>query len=97
MDDVFVKVLLLPEIPNTFTPNGDGVNDTWDIKYLSSYPSTTVQVFNRDGNLVFNSNSYSTGWDGKYKNKDLPVGMYYYIITAKQGELKYSGSVLIVR
>ncbi|MBK0381916.1 PKD domain-containing protein [Pedobacter sp. SD-b] len=97
MDDVFVKVLLLPEIPNTFTPNGDGVNDTWDIKYLSSYPSMTVQVFNRYGNLVYNSKSYTTPWDGKFNNKDLPEGLYYYIITAKQGELKYSGSVLIVR
>lgn len=97
MDDVFIKVLLLPEIPNTFTPNGDGVNDTWDIKYLSSYPSITLQVFNRDGNLVYNATSYISPWDGKYKNKDLPEGAYYYIITAKQGELKYSGSVLIFR
>jgi gliding motility-associated-like protein len=97
MDDVFVKVLLLPEIPNTFTPNGDGVNDTWDIKYLSSYPSSTVQIFNRNGSLVFSSARYTTPWDGKFNNKDLPSGMYYYIITAKQGELKYSGSVLIVR
>ncbi|OAQ42063.1 hypothetical protein A5893_02810 [Pedobacter psychrophilus] len=97
IDDVFIKVLLLPEIPNTFTPNGDGVNDIWDIKYLSSYPSVTIQVFNRDGNLVYNALSYTSAWDGKFNNKDLPQGIYYYIITAKQGELKYSGSVLIVR
>lgn len=95
-DDVFVKVLQFPEIPNTFTPNGDGVNDTWNIKYLESYPTSTIKIFNRYGKDVFTSGTYQP-WDGKLNNEYLPAGMYYYIITANGGELKYSGSLMLVR
>jgi len=97
IDEVFVKVLQYPEIPNTFTPNGDGVNDTWDIKYLESYPDITITVFDRNGKEVFKTIKYKSGWDGKNNNVDLPVGVYYYIVTAKAGELKYTGSVVIIR
>lgn len=96
-DDVFVKVLKFPEIPNTFTPNGDGVNDTWNIKYLSSYPNASIKIFNRYGKEVFNANNYATPWDGKLNNEYLPEGVYYYIILAKNGELKYSGSVTLIK
>ncbi len=95
-DSMVVKVLQFPEIPNTFTPNGDGVNDTWNIKYLDSYPSSTMRIFNRYGKEIFASGRY-TPWDGKLNNEYLPEGMYYYIITAKDGELKYSGSLMLVR
>lgn len=95
-DSVFVKVLQFPEIPNTFTPNGDGVNDTWNIKYLDSYPNSSIKVFNRYGKEVFSTKQYKP-WDGKVNNEYLPEGMYYYIITAKDGQLKYSGSLLLVK
>ncbi|HET8829259.1 MAG TPA: PKD domain-containing protein, partial [Pelobium sp.] len=95
-DNVFVKVLQFPEIPNTFTPNGDGVNDMWNIKYLESYPSSTIKIFNRYGKEVFTSGRYQP-WDGKLNNEYLPAGMYYYIITANGGELKYTGSLMLVR
>lgn len=96
-DEVAVKVLEFPEIPNAFTPNGDGVNDTWNIKYLDSYPSSTVKVFNRYGKEVFFSAQKYVPWDGKQNGQYLPEGMYYYMITANGGELKYSGSLLLVK
>ncbi|MBU2046274.1 MAG: gliding motility-associated C-terminal domain-containing protein, partial [Bacteroidetes bacterium] len=96
-DEVFVKVLQYPEIPNTFTPNGDGVNDTWSIKYLDSYPSSTIKIFNRYGIDVFKADRYTEPWDGRLNGVDLPTGTYYYIITANNGSLKYTGSVLLVR
>ncbi|WP_442796099.1 PKD domain-containing protein [Pelobium manganitolerans] len=94
--DVFVKVLQFPEIPNTFTPNGDGINDVWNIKYLDSYPDCTIKIYNRYGKEVFVSTKYKA-WDGKLDAQDLPEGTYYYVITAKNNELKYSGSLLLVR
>ena len=96
-DTVFVKLLKAPTIPNVFTPNGDGINDTWQIQYLESYPGATVQVFNRYGQIVFNSIGYSKPWDGTYNGKPLPAGTYYYIINPKNGRKQIAGFVDIVR
>jgi gliding motility-associated-like protein len=96
-DEVLVKVLKTPTIPNVFTPNGDGVNDKWVIEYLESYPGATVEVFNRYGSLVYRSTGYTKAWDGKFSGKDMPAGTYYYIINPKNGRKQISGFVDIVR
>jgi gliding motility-associated-like protein len=83
-------------IPNAFSPNGDGINDTWQIEYLESYPGTTVDIFNRYGQKVFSSVGYTKPWDGKYNGKVLPVGTYYYVINPKNGRSTMSGSVTII-
>jgi len=94
---VTVTVLLAPVVPNSFTPNSDGTNDTWVIKYLDTYTDCTVDVFNRYGQKVFSSVGYAAPWDGKYNNKDLPVGVYYYLINPKHGRGAMSGSLTILR
>ena len=97
-DQVFVKVLKTPQVPNAFSPNGDGINDRWNIKYLESYPGCTVEVFNRQGQLVFAStDGYTKPWDGTNKGNVLPVGTYYYVIDPKNGRKKLSGSITILR
>jgi gliding motility-associated-like protein len=97
MDDVFIKVLKAPLIPNAFSPNGDGNHDFWEIEYLESYPGATIDVFDRSGRLVFNSVGYSVKWDGKLNGQPLPVGTYYYIINPKNGRNLMSGSITIIR
>ena len=94
---VNVIVAGLPEIPNTFTPNNDGLNDTWNIKYLETYVNAKITIFNRFGNPVFNSLGYDVPWDGKTKGKEVPVGVYYYIIDPKNGDKPFSGSVTVIR
>lgn len=95
---VAVKVLKAPIVNNTFTPNGDGINDTWVIKYLESYPKATVTIFNRLGEQLFFSNGYPIAWDGRYRGADLPTGVYYYIINPNTaGRRTYSGYVSIIR
>ncbi|MES2809142.1 MAG: MBG domain-containing protein [Bacteroidota bacterium] len=84
-------------IPNTFTPNNDGVNDTWKIPALASYPNCFVQVFNRNGIIVHASTGYSTDWDGTSNGKQLPGGVYYYVIDARFAGMKASGYITIVR
>jgi gliding motility-associated-like protein len=96
-DDVFVHVLQNPEIPNTFTPNGDSINDEWNIKYLSSYPQATVNVFNRYGGKVYSGTGTTKGWDGKYNGEYVPVGVYYYVIDPKNGRKIISGSLTVLR
>jgi gliding motility-associated-like protein len=94
---VVVSVLKLPIVPNAFTPNNDGVNDTWDIKYLNSYPDATVEVFNRYGAKVYSSNGYAIPWDGKFKGANLPFGVYYYVINPKRGRTAMTGSLTIIK
>ncbi|MBK7433908.1 MAG: PKD domain-containing protein [Chitinophagaceae bacterium] len=96
-DDVFVKLLKFPVIPNTFTPNNDGINDTWRIDYLETYPDNWVQVFTRAGQKVFESRGYTKPWDGTIKGKPLPVDTYYYIIEPGSGRDPITGYVTIVK
>jgi gliding motility-associated-like protein len=84
-------------IPNMFTPNGDGINDYWNIPVFQKNKYFTVTIFNRYGALVFSSVGYGTPWDGTYNGKSLPVGTYYYIIDPKNGGSKLTGSVTILR
>jgi gliding motility-associated-like protein len=83
--------------PNTFTPNGDGINDVWNIPALVAYPNCTVGIYNRNGIPVYNSIGYPKAWDGTYNGKPLPVGTYYYVIDPKDGNRATSGSVTIIR
>jgi SulP family sulfate permease len=77
-------------IPPAFTPNGDGVNDDWDIKNIDQFPNAEVIVFNKNDEAVFKSRGYKDAWNGKYKGSLLPPGEYKYQIKLN-GE---SGDVL---
>ncbi len=81
-------------IPNTFTPNGDGINDTWVIEGLDE--TGTVKVFTRWGAEVYQNVGYPTPWNGEFSGKKLAPGVYYYIVTAKSGTQKFSGSLTII-
>lgn len=96
-DQVFVRVYKEIAVPNAFTPNGDGMNDAWNIAGLISYPKVTVRVFNRYGTVLFSSIGYDKPWVGKFKGEDLPESVYYYIIDLNNGEEVRSGSVSILK
>jgi gliding motility-associated-like protein len=79
-----VVINALPlNIPNAFSPNGDGVNDTWVINGLIKYSSVTVSVFNRWGNKVFYSTGAYTPWDGAVNGIPVSSGTYYAIVELK--------------
>jgi gliding motility-associated-like protein len=84
-------------VPNTFTPNGDGVNDFWVIKGIATYPSALVQIFTRYGQKVFESRGYSQPFDGNYNNAKLPPGVYYYIINLNSNCNLQAGSLTLIR
>lgn len=94
VDKVRVKVVE-PEVPNAFSPNGDGINDRWAIKYLETYVNASVQIFNRYGQKVFTSGS--DPWDGTYNGKEIPIGVYYYIIEPNNGRKRMVGSITLLR
>jgi gliding motility-associated-like protein len=98
-DQVTVTVRPPIRIPNAFTPNGDGRDDTWQIEFIEQFPDNTVTVFNRWGNKIFSVNNYSRAneWRGDINGQPAPVGTYYYVVVTK-GPLgrSYSGSITIL-
>ena len=72
-------------IASAFSPNGDGVDDTWQIANIAEYPGNRVTVFNRWGNKLFQTDNYGPGneWSGTVNGQPAPVGTYYFVITAK--------------
>lgn len=96
-DAAFVRVYKKLQIPNVFSPNGDGINDTWTIRYLDTYPAANVKVFTRTGQLVFETKTGGREWDGTYNGSPLPLATYYYVIDLNIGQPPVSGWVMIVR
>ncbi|RFZ82916.1 hypothetical protein DYU05_12210 [Mucilaginibacter terrenus] len=84
-------------IANTFTPNGDGRNDLWDIPELVNFPDCVFSVYNRYGKVVYRSVGYTKPWDGTYSGNQLAPGTYYYLIDLKTGRPPLSGPVTILR
>jgi gliding motility-associated-like protein len=95
-DSVKVKVYKAVYVPNAFTPNGDGLNDTWNIPTLNAFSDYEIRVFNRWGQLVYLSKNKS-GWDGRLNGKDQPTGVYPYVISIKDTDVILKGWVVIVR
>ena len=97
-DEITITVLPKVAIPNTFTPNNDGINDGWEIKGLAEYKNCRVEIFNRWGAKVYSSVGYPKSWDGRsLTGQELPIATYYYIIYLNTEEAPVSGSVTIVR
>lgn len=94
-----VAVTVAPPIviPNTFTPNGDGINDVWDIQGLIAYTSADVNIYDRNGQRIFHSIGYGIPWNGTYNNKPLPFGTYYYVIDPKFFYKTFSGYITLVK
>jgi gliding motility-associated-like protein len=91
---VIVHVLDRLHIPTAFTPNQDGINDTFEI-FNPKNEILEVRIFNRWGAVIFQSTGYEHPWDGTFRNETVPAGSYPYLVRTPFGE--YRGSVLILR
>lgn len=86
-------------VPNTFTPNGDGLNDLFDIPQ-TNMTAFHIRIFNRWGALLFESDAETTRWDGTYKGAAVAEDVYVYTITAKDANHKeyvWRGHVTVMR
>ncbi len=97
---VFDNNCIIIQIPNAFTPDNNGKNDVFMPFMPAPLPDYHMQVYNRWGQLVYETRDTKKGWDGDYHSKDQPSGTYVYAITFKDFDGKYvkkSGTVLLVR
>ena len=98
-----VSDILIFNPPNAFSPDGDGVNDTWIIPLPPQFLNNVrVLIFNRWGDEVANIvdyNNMTNVWDGTYQNSGEPVtnGTFFYVVESINADKKYSGWIQVVR
>ncbi|MFD2920104.1 gliding motility-associated C-terminal domain-containing protein [Terrimonas rubra] len=94
-----VKVFVYKDIyiPNAFTPNRDNHNPVWIIPALHAYPDFELAVYNRYGQVVFNSRRINIGWDGRYKGVEQPTGTYVYMLDLHDGSPLRKGTLQLLR
>ena len=82
--------------PKFFTPNGDGYNDFWKIKFSENEPNLKVKIFDRYGKFLFEFYPNSIGWDGKFNNIDSPSTDYWFVVIRQNGK-EYKGHFSLIR
>ena len=99
MDSLFIDVIEELKIYNVFSPNGDGVNDYFEIDFAENFPDMRVEIYSRWGDLLYSTVGYDSGskWDGTTRGTEAPVGTYYYIIIPQSGARPITGNVTIIR
>ena len=99
VDSVLITVIPEVDITSGFTPNGDGWNDVWLIDFIDQFPNAEVEIYNRWGELLFQSVGYKVPWDGRYSGGLVPVGTYYYVVKLNDPEFPepYTGPLTVIR
>ncbi len=103
--DAVVKIIIADtlelKIPNAFSPNGDGINDVFTIRYKGVPLQMQVDIYDRYGNLVYKSTNFNKPWNGNSNsNKPMPVGTYYWVVKGKDilgVSLVQQGSVTLLK
>ena len=85
-------------IPSAFSPNADGMNDSWIIPNIGSFPQAEVSIYSRWGELIFFSKGYTQPWDGTYRQETVEMGVYTYQIKTNNGVLTttYRGQLSVI-
>ena len=105
-DTITLPLIVLPEVlmyaPNAFTPDGDEHNQNWRIHIVGiDVYDFELQVYNRWGEVVWESQDPDAGWDGTFKGKKCQTGIYTWVVRAKDllndGQYTYNGHVNLMR
>lgn len=101
-DELTITVISDLIVPNVFSPNGDGVNDVWEILGTENYQEVYVVIYDRSGQKVLEAVNYNPlrFWNGTNRGKDLPASTYFYVITLDRNtssQKVIKGSVTIIR
>ena len=95
-DDMLVEVLPNLFVPTAFSPNGDGLNDTWALKGIDAFPECSVRIYDRWGELMYQAASYKEPWDGRYRGNPVATGVYEFVIRPAPDQPEQRGTVMLV-
>lgn len=93
MQDILVRELSV----NTITPNGDGINDTWQLSELDGNDQCQVWIYDKWSGKVFYSEGYDEPWDGTHNGNPVPEGSYYYVIDYGDGSEPEKGIINVIK
>jgi gliding motility-associated-like protein len=96
-DQVTATVEFILDIPEAFTPDNDGSNDVWELRNIDLYPDNAVRIYDRWGDLIFESIGYEEPWDGSFNGNPVPIGAYVFIVDLGEGIEPISGAVHVIR
>lgn len=94
-----VSVILLPDVPTAFTPNGDGENDVFLVRG-GPFKSVNLRIYNNWGQFIFESNDQLEGWNGTFNGTEQPVGVYVWVVEVEMlngKKIKRTGDVTLLR
>jgi gliding motility-associated-like protein len=94
-----ITVILLPDIPTAFTPNGDGQNDLFLVRG-GPFKTINVRIYNNWGQLIFETNDQAEGWNGTFNGTEQPLGVFVWVVEVEMfnGEkIKKTGDVTLLR
>lgn len=97
-DEVKLEAIDKLFIPTGFTPNGDGLNDRWEIVTFEDYEEAVAEVYNRYGQLVYRGHAKNyKPWDGSFKDKPCLPGVYVYLVNLHNGKPVLKGTLNLIR
>ena len=94
---VTIKECFIELVPTAFSPNNDGINDTWVIEGIHRFPDNKVNVYNRWGQLLYSSRNYANNWHGDFRGAPLPEATYYYTLEIEGETELHKGTLSIIR
>jgi gliding motility-associated-like protein len=94
-----IDIIERTELPvnNYISPNGDGMNDTWEIQNVELYNDFELLIFNDMGEIIYQTTSYQNDWGGEYNGNLLPSGVYFFSMRNELTDIAYKGSITLVR
>lgn len=96
-DQVRLNVINDIYIPTAFTPNNDGLNDTWRIPLLDTDWQPVLKVFDRAGQLIYQANGPGISWDGRFRGVEMPAGVYTYLLCLRTFNRIRKGTITLIR
>lgn len=96
-DSMIVSMVTGLYIPTAFSPNNDGLNDTWRIPFIDAQTGAKISVYNRYGQMVYQAENDRVEWDGTFKGKQQPQGSYHFRLVFSDGRKAISGAIVLLR